>query len=254
MRKVRDEVECHTLAASLALTLPFPPSANEYWRSAPGRGPVPSKAAMQYKAQVAQHAASRGFLPLVGPVTVCITAYRPRRTGDLDNVLKVLHDALNEVAWLDDDQVVRLEATRADDAANPRVELTATATRFATREEAQAHRAAREERARKTRETRNRHRRLREAGQLPTPPAKKRARKPTTAQPQETLPLATPAPAPAWKTPLPPGSIAGVQSYGSRHAGEFQVAPWGNLRQVAKALRGRVTSASHPADDTRGGE
>lgn len=137
--------------------LPYPPSANAYWRAARGRGLVPSDEAKAYKASVAQVAAQVRVQPLYGPVRLVLTVYRPRRSGDLDNALKVLNDSLNGVAWLDDEQVVHINATRDDDAKAPRVELVATAERYAT-QEAAAHAAARKERARKTRETRNRNR------------------------------------------------------------------------------------------------
>lgn len=144
--------------AEVLLVLPYPPSANTYWRPAKGRGLVPSDEATAYKAQVARAAALARTRPLAGDVRVVLTVYRPRRAGDLDNTLKVLHDALNGVTWLDDEQVVHIDATRADDKTAPRVELVASAERFATPEEAAAHAAARAERARKARATRNRNR------------------------------------------------------------------------------------------------
>lgn len=49
--------------------------------------------------------------PLEGPVTLSATLYiRRGRRGDLDNYLKSICDGLNEVAWKDDRQVVRIEA------------------------------------------------------------------------------------------------------------------------------------------------
>jgi len=144
--------------AEVRLVLQYPPSANTYWKPARGRGLVPSDEATAYKAHVARAAAVARAQPLFGPVHLALTVYRPRRVGDLDNSLKVLNDALNGVAWLDDEQVVRIHALREDDAASPRVELHATAERFATRQEADAHRKAKAERARKARVTRNRNR------------------------------------------------------------------------------------------------
>ncbi|RKG99221.1 RusA family crossover junction endodeoxyribonuclease [Corallococcus carmarthensis] len=140
------------------LVLPYPPSANTYWKPSRGRGLVPSGEALAYKASVARLVAATGARPLAGPVRLFLTAYRPRRVGDLDNTLKVLGDALNGLAWLDDEQVVAIHAERADDAMAPRVELVATAARHATPEEAAAHRQARAERAAKARATRNRNR------------------------------------------------------------------------------------------------
>ncbi|RKG97010.1 RusA family crossover junction endodeoxyribonuclease, partial [Corallococcus sp. CA047B] len=140
------------------LVLPYPPSANTYWRAAKGRGLVPSREALAYKAAVARVAALAQVKPLAGPVRLTLTVYRPRRTGDLDNTLKVLNDALNGLAWLDDEQVVSIHAERADDKAAPRVELVASAERFATPTEADTHRQARLERAKKARTTRNKNR------------------------------------------------------------------------------------------------
>lgn len=118
----------------LRLVLPYPPSANAYWRAAPGRGLVPSDEARRYKAAVALLLA--GKLPLTGDVAVNVHVYRPRRSGDLDNTLKVLLDALgNGQALLDDAQVIRIHACRAEDAANPRVEVLLVGDAFATREQ-----------------------------------------------------------------------------------------------------------------------
>ncbi len=149
------------------LVLPYPPSANTYWVPARGRGLVPSGEALAYKANVARQVAATSTQPLVGPVRLSLTAYRPRRVGDLDNTLKVLGDALNGLAWLDDEQVVAIHAERADDAKAPRVELVATAARHATPEEAAAHRLARAERAAKARATRNRNRAAKAKGKTP---------------------------------------------------------------------------------------
>jgi Holliday junction resolvase RusA-like endonuclease len=157
--------------AEVRLVLTFPPSANTYWKPARGRGLVPSDEATAYKRQVARAVAVARVQPLFGPVHLFLTVYRPRRQGDLDNSLKVLNDALNGVAWLDDEQVVRIHAVREDDAASPRVELHATAQRFATREEADAHRRAKAERARKARVTRNRNRAKKLRGRVQLAPA-----------------------------------------------------------------------------------
>ncbi|QSQ17214.1 RusA family crossover junction endodeoxyribonuclease [Myxococcus landrumensis] len=140
------------------MTLPYPPSANAYWRAARGRGLVPSAQATAYKAAVARAVANARVRPLAGPVRMHVVVYRPRQTGDLDNALKVLCDALNGAAWLDDEQVVKLLAVRKDDASAPRVELRAMGERHATHEEAVTHRRVRAERAAKARATRNRNR------------------------------------------------------------------------------------------------
>ncbi|QRK08087.1 RusA family crossover junction endodeoxyribonuclease [Archangium violaceum] len=162
----------------IRLTLPYPPSANTYWKPARGRGLVPSDEARRYKAAVAQLAKANGVQPLKGPVRLTLRAYRPRRVGDLDNLRKVLLDALQGWAFLDDDQVSEDHGYRLDDAKNPRVEVLLEADAVATPEEAQAHRHAREQRAAKARATRNRNRLLKQRQQARLSSATHRPRSP----------------------------------------------------------------------------
>jgi len=103
----------------LKVTLPYPPSANAYWRNVKGRVVV-SAEARAYKAKVALLLRCK---PVSGPVALVANMYRPARRGDLDNTLKVLGDALNGLAWVDDSQVVEIHAYRHDDKANPRAEV-----------------------------------------------------------------------------------------------------------------------------------
>lgn len=111
----------------MKLTLPYPPTANTYWRVWRGR-PVKSEKARHYQNTVRMKCLVNrpwgGPLDVLGgPVSVSVDAYRPRAIGDLDNTLKVLLDALRGIAYVDDSQVVRIEASRFDDPANPRVEV-----------------------------------------------------------------------------------------------------------------------------------
>lgn len=46
-----------------------------------------------------------------------------RRRRDLDNVAKLIADALNGVAWRDDSHIVVWELSAAIDAQNPRIEV-----------------------------------------------------------------------------------------------------------------------------------
>lgn len=103
------------------LILPYPVSANRYWRHFRGRTVV-SKEAKHYRAQVMLEAARAGVgQPLDGPVALRV-AYHPKmpkkwrggpvRTMDLSNVLKVAEDALNGIAWRDDSQVTVLSLAR----------------------------------------------------------------------------------------------------------------------------------------------
>lgn len=107
----------------MRLTLPIPPSANDYWRTWRGRVVV-SAEARRYKNGVQLRALTEGHRkPLACPVVASVVVYRARRAGDLDNFLKVLLDALKGIAFVDDSQVVELHARREDDASNPRVEV-----------------------------------------------------------------------------------------------------------------------------------
>lgn len=104
------------------ITLPFPPSANRYWRVF-GSRVVKSPEARRYIANVR---ASYAVVPMDGPVEVRLEVYRPARRGDLDNRLKVLLDALSGVAYLDDSQVRRIVATQHEAPGHGRIEVTIT--------------------------------------------------------------------------------------------------------------------------------
>lgn len=106
----------------MKLTLPYPPSVNRIWRIF-GNRIIKSKEGRAYAHTVACMAKARQVTPVDGPLCVTVTAYRPQRRGDLDNVLKAALDALNGVAWADDSQVVELHAKRRDDKHNPRLEV-----------------------------------------------------------------------------------------------------------------------------------
>lgn len=108
----------------MKITLPVPPSANDYWKL-DRRGFIRvSDEARKYKQGVRLRALTEGHRkPLGCPVVASVTVYRARRAGDLDNFLKVLLDALKGIAFVDDAQVIELHARREDDASNPRVEV-----------------------------------------------------------------------------------------------------------------------------------
>ena len=99
----------------IRLVLPYPVSANRYWRVFGGRV-VHSAEARSYRNVVQIKA--RGVTPLEGPVSVHV-ALCPGMTAkgvasktrlDLDNCLKVALDALQGVAFSNDKQVVKLLA------------------------------------------------------------------------------------------------------------------------------------------------
>jgi crossover junction endodeoxyribonuclease RusA len=104
----------------MKLRLPYPPSANRYWRVWRGRA-VKSTEARAYQAQV--KLMNPGGAAFVTPVAVSIRVYRPAKRGDVDNAIKVLLDSLKGIAFVDDKQVVELHAYRFDDKHNPRAEV-----------------------------------------------------------------------------------------------------------------------------------
>ena len=87
----------------MKLTLPWPPSANRYYRTVNGR-PILSAIARQYRATVV---AMYNDQPLTGRLSVTITANPPDlRKRDLDNLLKQTLDALQHAGiYLDDAQI-----------------------------------------------------------------------------------------------------------------------------------------------------
>jgi crossover junction endodeoxyribonuclease RusA len=123
--------------AEITLTLPWPVSANRYWRTYQPWGfksvvTVVSKEAKAYKNQVLLLARRAGILrPLCGKVSVHLQLYpkRPldwkkRQTADplgwdmsvkcldIDNARKVLYDALKNVVFEDDCMVWQDSAER----------------------------------------------------------------------------------------------------------------------------------------------
>ena len=108
----------------MKFTLPIPPSVNRYWRQGKGRVFV-SNEARAYKTEAGWLAKMAGVQCVPAPqrVSVHLRVYRPQQRGDLDNYLKVLLDSLNGIAWDDDSQVFRINATLDDDKDEPRIEV-----------------------------------------------------------------------------------------------------------------------------------
>lgn len=119
---------------SYTITLPFPPSANAYNQQRvvvprnPNKKPFvmfyPSSEAKEFREKVATLVRHAGVPLLKGSVLVVLKFYRPRKAVDLDNRNKVILDALNGVAYADDEQITRIESERFDDRDNPRAEVT----------------------------------------------------------------------------------------------------------------------------------
>lgn len=110
--------------ASLTMTLPYPPSANRLWRVYRGRQ-VLSQEAKTYKNAVALQLRLEGVTPLgyENLLSMTVHVYRPRKAGDLMNRCKILEDALNKIAFADDEQIIEAHYHRHEDKHRPRVEV-----------------------------------------------------------------------------------------------------------------------------------
>lgn len=91
--------------------LPYPPSANRYWRTYRNRV-VKSAVATAYIRQVRD---TNPSAPVSGEIAVTIDVYRPAKRGDLDNSLKIVLDSLIGIAYVDDNQIISIIARRHDD-------------------------------------------------------------------------------------------------------------------------------------------
>ena len=134
----------------ITLTLPYPLSANRYWRPVKlGKhiSIVPTKEAKQFRIDILGLCRSQGVVkPITGRVHVDVKLYpkrpldwqkRMRQDGaawddtvmciDIDNANKVLLDALKDVAIEDDKWVRRLTSERMEPDGQARVVVTITA-------------------------------------------------------------------------------------------------------------------------------
>lgn len=115
----------------MKLELPYPVSANRYWRSFVPKGwkravVHPSDEARAYKRECAWLAKAAGFKPLGGAVELHILLIPANRVCmDLDNALKVSIDALRGIVYEDDAQVYRIVAERRAPDGKARLEVEA---------------------------------------------------------------------------------------------------------------------------------
>jgi len=95
----------------IMLCIPWPPSANRYYRAVKGRS-ILSKEARDYRELI--KAMMPMAQPLEGRLSVTVYAYPPdQRKRDLDNMLKQTLDALQHAGiYVDDSQIDRLSIER----------------------------------------------------------------------------------------------------------------------------------------------
>lgn len=112
-----ETARCEATATGWRFVMPEPVSTNRLWR----RGRTRAGRAVTVKSQRAamdQEAAAWLFsrcAPLGGDVALRALWVRSRRSGDVDNRLKAMLDALKGVAYGDDAQVARLTIERTDE-------------------------------------------------------------------------------------------------------------------------------------------
>jgi crossover junction endodeoxyribonuclease RusA len=120
----------------MKLILPYPVSANRYWRTVVAQrrdGPKKPRAltfvsdeAKSFKSECAWRAKAAGFrTPIVGTVELRVRLVPKNRVCmDLDNALKVTIDALKGILFGDDSEVFKIVAERGDpDPAGARLEV-----------------------------------------------------------------------------------------------------------------------------------
>lgn len=107
----------------LELSLPWPPSVNNYWRRNKGPGMHISAKGKEFRSRVMALCAVVGNVP--GLLAVQITAYPPDgRARDLDNICKALLDALQHGGAIESDAMIDdLHITRSERVAGGRVDV-----------------------------------------------------------------------------------------------------------------------------------
>ncbi len=106
----------------IKLTLPYPPSVNRIWRHGHGRT-YKATPAILWEQQVVLIAKAARVKKLEGPLKITLKLYRPQKSGDGDNRLKSVCDALQGVVYENDSWFVDYRILRYDDRANPRAEV-----------------------------------------------------------------------------------------------------------------------------------
>lgn len=103
--------------------LPYPPTLNHLFSTNRSGKRFLTNEGRSYKQNAAAMAFMAGVRRLSGPIKVSLKAYRPRKSGDLDNLAKLVLDGMKGIAWNDDSQIVEIHMYRFDDPKNPRLEL-----------------------------------------------------------------------------------------------------------------------------------
>ncbi len=91
----------------IEITLPWPPSVNNYWRMWQGRMVISNEGRKYRKAVSELVMVHQGTRSIDGKVKMTIEAWRPdNRKRDLDNLLKAVLDSLTHAGVYHDDSLV----------------------------------------------------------------------------------------------------------------------------------------------------
>lgn len=106
------------------MEIPWPPSANRYWRNVKGRTVV-SKEARIYKSTICKLAKTWKNPCLGGRLQVCMAAFPPdKRRRDLDNLNKIVLDSLQKAGlYNDDSQIDYLSIERHEPCKDGRIQI-----------------------------------------------------------------------------------------------------------------------------------
>lgn len=109
----------------IELVLPYPPSANRYYRHV-GYRTLISREGRRYRQSVCALVRPLGIPCLGGPLELAIDVYPPdRRRRDLDNTEKSLIDSLQHAGlYQDDSQIDKITITRRKPTPGGRVIIT----------------------------------------------------------------------------------------------------------------------------------
>lgn len=97
----------------IEIDLPWPPSANRYWRTFKGRMLI-SREAREYRAMVESIVSNLQIEKQLGRLEAALATYPPdNRKRDLDNLLKVIFDSLQKShVFQDDSQIDKITIQR----------------------------------------------------------------------------------------------------------------------------------------------
>lgn len=109
----------------MKITLPYPPSANNFYAVFRGRKLISREGRAWIERCL--NVADPCLDTIMGAVRVTMYTYRARKAGDIDSPIKHCLDILTKASVIGDDrQIVELHVFRGDDKANPRVVLEVT--------------------------------------------------------------------------------------------------------------------------------